>query len=536
MQITLTVQGLPISSLSPMVLQVTQQTITLATGINYNSLSEQNLAACQVAQGLAEDAQALAEAAALATAADLVQTGLDADATAADRVATGEDVVATAADRVQTGLDVVAADAALDEINELLATQRVGVAQIPFTPDGIADTFASITLFVGGYDVFYNEHVLARSTYTQATGSFTLPFVPEVGDRLTAWVWTSDYSVEAAPVTQPQAEAGTDESPFFWWSPLRIFQAVAAKVAAMLAGGELAHKASHATGQGDALTPADIGAATAGHNHSGTYDPAGTGAAAVSSHEGTYAHGDITHANRSALDLVSGTNTGDQDLSGYSPTSHNHTGTYEPLLTGATADAAPEDADTVYGGNSGSAFGTIKTTWTTIKAFLKTYFDTLYAANNDARLSDARNSKILAVQNTAVSVTGTTNQTTLFSYTLPAGTMGPNSVLSVTTLWNITNSGNSKALRVNFGGTLYYNIGLTVQPSVQHKVIIRNRNSQSSQIGFYNAANPYTAQTGTLSASAVNTAADVTILVTGQLTNPGETITLESVFIEVSNA
>jgi uncharacterized phage infection (PIP) family protein YhgE len=49
-----------------------------------------------------------AEAAAIATAADRVQTGLDADATAADRVQTGLDADATAADRVQTGLDRLA--------------------------------------------------------------------------------------------------------------------------------------------------------------------------------------------------------------------------------------------------------------------------------------------------------------------------------------------------------------------------------------------------------------------------------------------
>jgi len=61
-----------------------------------------------------DEAQGAARAAAddaLATAADRVQTGLDATATGADRVQTGLDVSATAADRVQTGLDRTATGA-----------------------------------------------------------------------------------------------------------------------------------------------------------------------------------------------------------------------------------------------------------------------------------------------------------------------------------------------------------------------------------------------------------------------------------------
>lgn len=51
----------------------------------------------------------------------------------------------------------------------------------------------------------------------------------------------------------------------------------------------------------------------------------------------------------------------------------------EPKLTGATANTDPQDNDVVYGGDTSASNATIKSTWTTIKAFLKTYFDTLYA-------------------------------------------------------------------------------------------------------------------------------------------------------------
>jgi hypothetical protein len=40
------------------------------------------------------------------------------------------------------------------------------------------------------------------------------------------------------------------------------------------------------------------------------YDTIGAAGAAIASHLGAYAHGDIAHANRSSLDLVSGTNSG----------------------------------------------------------------------------------------------------------------------------------------------------------------------------------------------------------------------------------
>ena len=60
----------------------------------------------------------------------------------------------------------------------------------------------------------------------------------------------------------------------------------------------------------------------------------------------TYSVGDggLTEKNftstlKTKLDAITGTNTGDQDLSGYSLTSHNHTGTYEPADATILKDA-----------------------------------------------------------------------------------------------------------------------------------------------------------------------------------------------------
>jgi hypothetical protein len=65
------------------------------------------LADAEQARDDAQLAASNADADAIATAADRVQTGLDVIATSADRVQTGLDVIQTGADRVQTGLDVV---------------------------------------------------------------------------------------------------------------------------------------------------------------------------------------------------------------------------------------------------------------------------------------------------------------------------------------------------------------------------------------------------------------------------------------------
>lgn len=85
------------------------------------------------------------------------------------------------------------------------------------------------------------------------------------------------------------------------------------------------------------------------HDHDGTYEPADAtilkdadiGVTVSAPHSHPYAStlgtddNYVTDAEKTKLSNLSGTNTGDQDLSGYSLTSHNHDGDY---LSGARAD------------------------------------------------------------------------------------------------------------------------------------------------------------------------------------------------------
>ena len=83
-----------------------------------------------------------------------------------------------------------------------------------------------------------------------------------------------------------------------------------------------AHASTHATGQADALTPANIGAATSGHNHSGTYAPA-------------------THASQHASG--GGDAVTPADI-GAAAASHNHSGTYAPATHASTHSTGEDDA------------------------------------------------------------------------------------------------------------------------------------------------------------------------------------------------
>jgi hypothetical protein len=65
---------------------------------------------------------------------------------------------------------------------------------------------------------------------------------------------------------------------------------------------------------------------------------------------------------------LSGGNTGDETAARIATLHH-----------AASAKPSIVDSDEVTGGDSASGFSLIRTTWTSVKAFLKTYFDTLYA-------------------------------------------------------------------------------------------------------------------------------------------------------------
>lgn len=139
---------------------------------------------------------------------------------------------------------------------------------------------------------------------------------------------------------------------------------------------------------------------------------------------------------------------------------------------------------------------------------------------------------LLAASAVAVSVTGTTAETTLATVTIPAGAMGLNGGLLIYTTWGYTNSVNAKTPRVRLGGaagTIYMALPQSTTASLHDLRRIRNRNSAASQVGAASATGGMsTASSGAAVTSTVDTAAAVDLVLTGALALNTETITLES--------
>lgn len=154
----------------------------------------------------------------------------------------------------------------------------------------------------------------------------------------------------------------------------------------------------------------------------------------------------------------------------------------------------------------------------------------------DARLAAAQRGEwyILAASAVQVTHTGSASETTLATVTIPGGAMGANGAVRVTALFSHNNDASLKTLRIKFGGTNYLDSAPSAALSNYQLRTIWNRNSASSQVGGSAVAGSgFGSSTGAIVTSAVNTANDVTLLITGQLADSADNVALESYLVEV---
>lgn len=153
-------------------------------------------------------------------------------------------------------------------------------------------------------------------------------------------------------------------------------------------------------------------------------------------------------------------------------------------------------------------------------------------ADAQAQCSTLGTWRVLAAGAVAAAHTGDTTETTLATIAIPAGAMGPNGALRVTSHWSFTNSANAKTARAKLGGTAFLVASHTTSSGGVYQRTLQNRNSQASQISYqHNSGNSYT--TGNIFTASVDTSVAQDIVLTGQLASAGETITLESWLVEL---
>lgn len=143
---------------------------------------------------------------------------------------------------------------------------------------------------------------------------------------------------------------------------------------------------------------------------------------------------------------------------------------------------------------------------------------------------------VLAASAVALPVTGGTSKTALATISVPAGAMGANGRLRVTTHFSLTASTNTKTLSYEFGGTVFYSraeASATVA-TYRDQREIANRNSASSQVAWRSTSiGGFGGGTAATTTGAINTASAQQLIIYGQLANAGETIALENYIVEL---
>lgn len=150
-------------------------------------------------------------------------------------------------------------------------------------------------------------------------------------------------------------------------------------------------------------------------------------------------------------------------------------------------------------------------------------------------LTNSKNWKIGSLSAVASSVTGTTTETALATITIPANTLGANGQLRLYWVGSHTNSANTKTWRVRFNGitgTAIMTSSLTTTATVVDLRIIANRNATNSQVYWPGSSALINAGTSTVGTMAVDTTSAVDLVITAQLTNTGETMTLQNYCLE----
>ncbi len=145
------------------------------------------------------------------------------------------------------------------------------------------------------------------------------------------------------------------------------------------------------------------------------------------------------------------------------------------------------------------------------------------------------NGNIIYQSGSTVALTGTTTETILATLTIPAGWLRTNgSVELAEALWSMVNNANNKTLRARLGGIggfAFWSQTVTTAASARGMGRVQNANATNSQKSYSGAS--FGSTTSAILTGAIDTSVAQTIVITGQLANAADSLSLESCLIRV---
>jgi len=144
--------------------------------------------------------------------------------------------------------------------------------------------------------------------------------------------------------------------------------------------------------------------------------------------------------------------------------------------------------------------------------------------------------KYFNLSSAAITAPIDTNLNTLYTYTIPAGTLGANSVLSLEMLWSATNNANTKTIKCTIGTSDIFSINFNNNASLNRSLKLYNRNATNSQVAFI-AGNSLGFGSATTAAATytIDFSVSQTVNFTIQKATAGDMVRLEAVLTQIIN-
>ena len=138
--------------------------------------------------------------------------------------------------------------------------------------------------------------------------------------------------------------------------------------------------------------------------------------------------------------------------------------------------------------------------------------------------------RVLGQSGTASSVTGTVAETALATITVPANAMGIHGQLHIHTHRTWTNDASGKTSRIRFSsisGTAFRATADASTAGISDYIVISNAGATNSQVGGQSGTGAGLG-VGALTTASVDTTAATTVVISAQLTDTADTMTLSS--------